>query len=307
MKNECPIVQDLLPLYAEKMVSAETAAFVEEHLKDCRTCRREYELFQEPKPVQEPREAAPLQKLSRKLRAKRIQAIALTTAFVAALFVSAFAVLDAPDFQPYSEELVTVEALGEKELTLTFAEGVTGFRCEKHGDPDDSGVIVCDIEAWTTLWDSRFSKETGRLSTTVEVGDGPMELFYVPNDGSENIRLARFDPYAKNRLEIDGRTKGDTTMPRLALGYYLLFMLAALIVTAVAWGFTRKNRTGRIWTERIGLYPVAYIIAHVIVCGVGWTTWTLSRDLALILFLSLLLYGALLLLHNILQSKATDR
>ena len=33
MKNECSFVRDVLPLYFENMVSEDTAAFVEEHLK----------------------------------------------------------------------------------------------------------------------------------------------------------------------------------------------------------------------------------------------------------------------------------
>ena len=37
MKNECSIIRDLLPLYAENMVSDDTAAFVAEHLKRIRT------------------------------------------------------------------------------------------------------------------------------------------------------------------------------------------------------------------------------------------------------------------------------
>ena len=41
MKNECSIVRDLLPLYVEQMVSAETGEFVEEHLEGCEACRKE--------------------------------------------------------------------------------------------------------------------------------------------------------------------------------------------------------------------------------------------------------------------------
>jgi len=43
MKNECNIVRDLLPLYVEDMVSADTVAFVEEHLEKCAECRAELE------------------------------------------------------------------------------------------------------------------------------------------------------------------------------------------------------------------------------------------------------------------------
>ena len=43
MRNECNIIRDILPLYADKMVSADTASFVEEHLTGCAECRAELE------------------------------------------------------------------------------------------------------------------------------------------------------------------------------------------------------------------------------------------------------------------------
>ena len=43
MRNECNIIRDILPLYAEDMVSPDTVSYVEEHLKSCEACRREYE------------------------------------------------------------------------------------------------------------------------------------------------------------------------------------------------------------------------------------------------------------------------
>ena len=46
MKNECSIVQDILPLYVEEMVSDDTVSFVREHLKDCPRCRAELEKLQ---------------------------------------------------------------------------------------------------------------------------------------------------------------------------------------------------------------------------------------------------------------------
>ena len=41
MKTECSVVRDLLPLYIEDMVSAETAQYVNEHLKNCDECQAE--------------------------------------------------------------------------------------------------------------------------------------------------------------------------------------------------------------------------------------------------------------------------
>lgn len=302
MRNECSIIKDLLPLYAEEMVSDDTAAFIAEHLKGCEGCREEYERIRDPKPVQKSDDAAPLQALSRKLKVKRIQTIILTAVFVAALIVSAFAVLGAPIYLPYSKGLVTVEKYGDAGISLSFDESVRHFAYTVHDDPD-GGVSGCDIEAWTTLWDKWFSKRRENLSAAIKGRGEPMLLFYVSNDASENICLAKYDPDAVNQIEIDGETKGVTTLPRLVLGYYLILASAALAILAVVWLFTRKNAGVRVWVERIALYPAAYIASHCIVSGVNWATYSISRDFTFILFLSVLLYGGFLLLHNVILLK----
>lgn len=47
MKTDCCIVRDILPLYAENMVSEETSALIKEHLKECDECRKEAEYIME--------------------------------------------------------------------------------------------------------------------------------------------------------------------------------------------------------------------------------------------------------------------
>lgn len=41
MKIDCCIVRDILPLYAENMVSQETADLIKEHLRECVDCKKE--------------------------------------------------------------------------------------------------------------------------------------------------------------------------------------------------------------------------------------------------------------------------
>lgn len=293
MKNECSIVRDLLPLYAENMVSSDTAAFVKEHLKGCEACRKEYERTKEPEPAQEMSDAAPLLKLRRKMRVKKSQTIALTAVFVITLLVSAFAVLDAPSYLPYSEELITAEPVGGKGLRITFDKAVTDFDCTLYPDPDGEPFYYCDIRAWTSLWDKWFSKEKGELSTIVSPKEPyPIVAEYLPNDGSENVRIYG-GPNAERGIAL----------PRLALGFYLIFAIAALVILAMVWLLIRKRTELRVWTERIGLYPLAYIISHCIVSGIHTTTYSLPRDFSLIVFISILLYSGLLLAHNIWRLK----
>lgn len=304
MKNECNIIRDLLPLYAENMVSPGTAEFVEEHLKSCELCRNEYESIKEPQPTPKISDSASLLKLSRKMKVKKIQTVALTVVFVITLLVSAFAVLAAPIYLPYSEKLITVEPVGDSGLRITFDKAVTDFDYTVYDDPDGADLCYCDIQAWTSLWDKWFSRGKGILSATVATrNDKPIIAVYVPNDRSENICIAKYDPKAEVQIDKNADYESTIALPRLSLGYYLIFAAAALAVAGVVWLFVRKKAQARVWTERIGLYPIAYIISHCVVSGIKWSSYSLPRDLALIVFISILLYSGLLLAHNILRFK----
>ncbi len=47
MKVTCKVIQDLLPLYVDGVCSPDTAALVEEHLKDCAPCQEAYHALKE--------------------------------------------------------------------------------------------------------------------------------------------------------------------------------------------------------------------------------------------------------------------
>ena len=289
MKNECSIVRDLLPLYAEGMVSPETASFVEEHLKDCEHCRNEYERLKAPCAVPAQNDAAPLLMLQKKMAAKRLRTIVLTAVFAVALLVSAFAVLDAPVYLPYTEELLAVEPVGENGLQITFDPSVTDFNYTVYQDPDGGNFYYCDVEAWYSLWDRWFpGGEEQRTAVVFPAKPYPVTVMYCPNDGTESICV-----YG------EAGEGGSIALPRLALGYYLILAVLALAVLFVAWFVAKGRPRQRVWIERIMLYPVSYLISHGIVVGFRAISYSLVRDFRLILFVSLLLYCGLLLAHSV--------
>ena len=288
MKNECSIVRDLLPLYAESMVSPETASFMEEHLKDCEHCRKEYERLKAPCAVPAQNDAAPLLMLQKKMAAKRLRTIVLTAVFAVALLVSAFAVLDAPVYLPYTEELLAVEPVGENGLQITFDPSVTDFNYTVYQDPDGGNFYYCDVEAWYSLWDRWFSGgEEQRTAVVFPAKPYPVTVMYCPNDGTESICV-----YG------EAGEGGSIALPRLALGYYLILAVLALAVLFAAWLVAKGRPRQRAWIERIMLYPVSYLISHGIVVGFRVISYSLVRDFRLILFVSLLLYCGLLLAHS---------
>lgn len=289
MKNECSIVRDLLPLYAESMVSPETASFMEEHLKDCEHCRKEYERLKAPCAVPAQDDAAPLLMLQKKMAAKRLRTIVLTVVFAVALLVSAFAVLDAPVYLPYTEERLAVEPVGENGLQITFDPSVTDFNYTVYQDPDGGNFYYCDVEAWYSLWDRWFpGGEEQRTAVVFPAKPYPVTVMYCPNDGTESICV-----YG------EAGEGGSIALPRLALGYYLILAVLALAVLFAAWLVAKGRPRQRVWIERIMLYPVSYLISHGIVVGFRAISYSLVRDFRLILFVSLLLYCGLLLAHSV--------
>ena len=289
MKNECSIVRDLLPLYAEGMVSPETASFMEEHLKDCEHCRKEYERLKAPCAVPAQNDAAPLLMLQKKMAAKRLRTIVLTAVFAVALLVSAFAVLDAPVYLPYTEERLAVEPVGENGLQITFDPSVTDFNYTVYQDPDGGNFYYCDVEAWYSLWDRWFpGGEEQRTAVVFPAKPYPVTVMYCPNDGTESICV-----YG------EAGEGGSIALPRLALGYYLILAVLALAVLFAAWLVAKGRPRQRAWIERIMLYPVSYLISHGIVVGFRAISYSLVRDFRLILFVSLLLYCGLLLAHSV--------
>ncbi len=130
-----------------------------------------------------------------------------------------------------------------------------------------------------------------------------MIAVYIPNDGSENVCIAKYDPDARNRIEKNVNYESTIVLPRLALGYYFSIAAAVLVILGTIWLFVRKKAKLRVWVERIGMYPAAYMISHCIVSGIDWSSCSLPRDFSLIIILSVLLYSGMLLTHSIWRLK----
>ena len=95
MKITCNIIEDLLPLYVDDMVSEDSRKLVEEHLKGCPACRKmQEEMMRENRltagikdsnSVQiNKTEAESLKKIRRRIRKKRILSVILAVVLVAA-------------------------------------------------------------------------------------------------------------------------------------------------------------------------------------------------------------------------------
>ena len=100
-KISCHIIQDILPLYVDGIVSEDTKEMVEEHLRECESCRKEAEHMQERivlpnKKEFYQKEQEMLQKFKRRLINRRVLSAILGAVFVCALLASGYTILMIP-------------------------------------------------------------------------------------------------------------------------------------------------------------------------------------------------------------------
>lgn len=301
MDKTCSIVQDLLPLYEEDMLREETKEFVDGHLAQCAACRAELDVLKAdvtPAPVS----AQPLRDLKRQLRRKKLTAVLLAVTLALTLATAGFAYLTAPQYLPYNaadwsvhEPDASLDAVlnGEEHICIEPLTPVSGTEVESVIDPD-SGETVYIISAWRTLLD----KWLGKLDTVNGNGDNLILLdttncrvvYYAQNNGQANMVL-----YGE-------RSGGIISLPRLALGYYVLLSLALLITLGIAFFVCRRKRTGKA-LGYLALIPASYLAGHLLVKGFTTTSYQMQRDFSLIILAAALIYAAVMLAINLWRQK----
>ena len=157
MKVTCKVIQDLLPLYHDSVCSPETAALVEEHLKDCEACQEVFHRLQDasslPLPVsgKEERKAEGLAKVKKALRKKRVIVVSIVAAVVLVLGVSAGLLMN---MRFLSAGLDALESISVEEDALTInlkddrGTGVLGYSSmylEENGELVP--IVVVDVTA----------------------------------------------------------------------------------------------------------------------------------------------------------------
>ena len=322
MSKDCSIVQDLLPLYAEDMLREETKEFVNRHLSQCAACRAELDALKadvKPAPVS----AQPLRDLKRQLRRKKLTAVLLAVALALTLATAGFAYLTAPQYLPYDETewMITrspraladgsimsdglTDLSGIESISVNLLTPVSGTKVTSTQDPD-SGKTVYFITAWRTpldTWCGTFDvsdtgdhaqreTESARTLFTLDATNCTA-IYYSPNNGQDDVLLC------------GSRDGGVISLPRLALGYYVLLSLALFITLGIAFFICRRKKIGKM-LGYLALIPASYLAGHLLVKGLTTTSYQMQRDFSLIAFAAVLIYSAVLLALSLLQQKRED-
>lgn len=85
-EKDCKIVQDLLPNYIEKLTNEETNKYIEEHLKECKDCKKVYENMKKEIELsdnkKDNREVKYIKKYSNKMKVLKAILLAIFTIYV---------------------------------------------------------------------------------------------------------------------------------------------------------------------------------------------------------------------------------
>lgn len=336
MNKDCSIVQDLLPLYAEDMLREETTKYVDGHLAQCAPCRAELaSLRKEVTPASV--SAQPLRDLKKQLQRKKLTAVLLAVALALTLATAGFAYLTAPQYLPYDETewMITrspraladgsimadelTDLSGVESISVNLLTPVSGAKVTSTQEPD-SGKTVYFITAWRMpldTWRGAFDKtgdapnahsandrtqrEADALQGALAKAESARTLFtldatnctaiyYSPNNGQDDVLLC------------GSRDSGIISLPRLALGYYVLLSSALLIPLSIAFFLCRRKKAGKV-LGHLALIPACYLTGHLLVKGFVTTSYQMQRDFSLIVLTGALLYAAILLAGDLLRQR----
>ncbi len=110
MKKECRIIQDLLPLYIDEVVSKESNDFIEKHLQECKQCKEMLNLLKQEEQVSNIDEKEAIRKFHKKLRYKNLKTLIITLLCIIIILYIGWQLLYVNEYMvPYAENLVNVE------------------------------------------------------------------------------------------------------------------------------------------------------------------------------------------------------
>jgi len=154
MNISCDIIRDLLPLYAEDMVSEDSKKLVDDHLCGCDDCVKELAALKKPQKVPVETDVSSLKRVEVTLRRRKTLTVLAVLMTVAALIVTGMTYLMTPYVLTATEAIEDVWVTEDGALAIDYARGITGKASQSIFDSDNV-AHVCN----TTRYDWYQARE----------------------------------------------------------------------------------------------------------------------------------------------------
>ena len=186
--NKCEIVQDLLPLYKDEVVSASSIEMIEEHLKSCENCSAALEDLQGEVKVslnsEQNVEISSFRLFKRKLFNRKIITICVSVIAAVVLIIGIFLSLDrARTIIPYEDDPVTDVRISYERQSIdvvinrkTAGWNISSVTINENGE-NVRLVFLQFSESVITRWQNSLSEEMERSISVVSPGLNYQEPF----------------------------------------------------------------------------------------------------------------------------------
>lgn len=274
MKLSCDTIQDMLPLVADDLASGDTVKLVNDHIKDCEECKQEYEEMKEVEnrfKNKEKIEVIPLKNMRRKLIVKNIYFIVLTALIVSLISLIGVDKATKPIALTYNEAIKSVKVEDDK-VFINFTPEVSNYEIDPSGD----------IMAWKTIV-SKLNKNNESQNTVINVDEKQTSIHYINQNGELDKQI--YGP------DYGG---GQLTHRRLAMNYYVTFMLLICLALLILSTIFRKKDKIKKTINTILMIPLSYIVSHILILGIKGATHHIIRDLSFVIIATILIFSIII-------------
>jgi len=141
MEVSCNIIRDLLPLYAENMVSRESQKLVDDHLCTCDDCTKELAAIQKAPKVPLEVDVKSLKRVGDSIRRRRIFSALAAVMTVLTIGVTVCTYLFTPYYLTAEEAIEDVYVVEDGTLIIDYARGINARSGWGHMTPDNWGIL----------------------------------------------------------------------------------------------------------------------------------------------------------------------
>lgn len=232
MKITCDIIKDLLPLYAEDMVSQDSKKLVDDHLCGCDGCAKELAELKKAPRVPLEVEATSLKRVGDTIRRRRILAVMAAVFLLATLVLSVELFLDAKVYLTAEQAVIGCRNTDSGDILIQYSDLVTGTGSVGEGNPDSEEAtgnwgVITSTRMGKLLFSRKdgepFTKTYGAAFQMNAVADTQNIWYCDPHTGKGEMLLwDAGNPY-------DGAPFTDVNY-HLAYYFGIMLALAALLL-----------------------------------------------------------------------------
>ncbi|MBQ7801157.1 MAG: zf-HC2 domain-containing protein [Oscillospiraceae bacterium] len=260
MKVSCDIIRDILPLYAEDMVSKDTKELVEEHLGECESCTDDLKLLRKAAVIPKDVELWGMNAVKKSIQRRRILTALMVFLLTAAVAIGLFAFLTRPIALTAEEAEARVIEYGDK-VYIEFGENVDCYSKSIQWDGSHSLRFDITVTAYRRLWNVHYGnlrlfEGNAKNGDGGEYASGTRRICYGNGEKGEESTVLWGEPLSDHVIEL----------PRLVLNYYNLIALACgLALLGIS--FLLRRRSGGSWAFCGAMLFLCYIAAGWVVTG----------------------------------------